>query len=398
MPGVLLTGVSMRAAAQSAVKAGYLTHTIDAFADLDLPRGKKKMARVNADGRFDASGVSQDARDVAADAVVYGSGFEDDSNSVDQLSQGRALWGNPPDVLKQVRSPRRLLEGLAAQGFLVPRIFEPGGDAPTPGRIPWLEKPFCSGGGRGIRPWNGSEISSGCYLEEFIEGSPGSIVFVARAGHAVALGVSRQLAGDTAFGATGFQYCGSILSHPANLFERGVSVAATAHAVAMAVARDYALVGLNNVDFIARRGVAYPLEVNPRWSASVELIERAHGFSMFGLHADACARGTLPDDRLPLCLRRAVGKAIVFARSDLVVGRTAEWLSQPDVADVPVPGSYIWRGQPICTIFAEGDDPAACYRALVGRAHQVYDEVRRWREPVFPWVFYQQLLNAIERL
>ena len=379
MPEVLLTGVSMRAAAQSAVKAGYHTHTIDAFADLDLPPPHMRPVPIDGESRFDARRAASDTLGVQADAVVYGSGFEDDSPAVDRLSQGRVLWGNPPDVLQKVRSPRGLLEGLAQQGFRVPRIFEPAGGAVPPAGVAWLEKPFRSGGGHGIRRWRpGSAIAEGSYLEEFIPGRPGSIVFVARAGRAVPLGISRQLAGEAAFGATGFQYCGSILSHPADLFDRGVSVATTAHAVAMAVARDYGLVGLNNVDFIARHGVAYPVEVNPRWSASVELVERAHGFSMFGLHADACARGTLPDDRLPLCLRRAVGKAIVFAREDVVVRRSHEWLWSRDVADVPRPGSLIRRGEPVCTVFAEAPAADQCYWGLVRRAARIDAEVATW--------------------
>ena len=197
------------------------------------------------------------------------------------------------------------------------------------------------------------------------------------------LGISRQLAGDAAFGADGFRYCGSILSHPAELFEHGVSIAATAHALAAAVTRDYALVGLNGIDFVARRGVAYPVEVNPRWCASVELVERAHGFSMFGLHADACSRGTLPDDRIPLCLRRAVGKAIVFARDGprrrrdgelAVVSRrrgrarsrgTPHSPRRPDLHGVR-------RGR---------RPPRPATAALVRRAEAVYDEVRGWTAP-----------------
>ena len=378
MPEVLLTGVSMRAAAQSAVRAGYHTHTIDAFADLDLPRGKKRMARFNVDGRFDAYGAGSDSSGVEVDAVVYGSGFEDESGAVDLLARGRALWGNPPDVLTKVRSPRQLFEGLARQGFVVPRIFEPPADARPSARVYWLEKPFRSGGGHGIKPWQGGGVTPGCYLEEFIDGRPGSIVFVARGGRAVPLGISRQLSGDPAFGATWFQYCGSILAHPSDLFPHGLAVAATAHALAMAIARDYSLVGLNNVDFIARHADAYPVEVNPRWSASVELIERAHGFSMFGLHADACSRGTLPDDRMPLCSRRAVGKAIVFARANVVSRHTHHWLLMRDLADVPRPHTFIRRGQPICTVFAEAATADECHAALKRRAERVYDDVNAW--------------------
>lgn len=378
MPEVLLTGVSMRAAAQSAVRAGYHTHTIDAFADLDVPSTKTRPVPIDSEARFDASRAASETANVEADAVVYGSGFEDDSPSVVRISQGRALWGNPPEVLRKVRSPRGLFDGLAAQGFRVPRIVEPDDAAVPASNVFWLEKPFRSGGGHGIRPWVAGPISQGCYLEEFIDGAAGSIVFVAQGGRAVPLGISRQLAGLSEFGATGFQYCGSILSHPADLFARGVAVAADAHALAMAVARDYGLVGLNNVDFIARDGVAYPVEVNPRWSASVELVERAHGFSMFGLHADACSRGTLPDDRLPLCLRRAVGKAIVFARIACFARRTREWLWSRDVADVPRPRTLIRRGEPICTVFAEAATPKECYSALVARASRIYAEVATW--------------------
>ena len=112
-PDVLLAGVSMRAAAQSAVKAGYRTHTIDAFADLDLPRFKKTVDLSEPGGGFNARRASVVARKVTADGVVYGSGFEDDPRAVDCMSRGRALWGNSPEVLRQVRSPRRLLAGLA---------------------------------------------------------------------------------------------------------------------------------------------------------------------------------------------------------------------------------------------------------------------------------------------
>jgi len=102
-PDVLLAGVSMRAAAQSAVKAGYRTHTIDAFADLDLPRFKKTVDLSEPGGGFNARRASAVARKVTAGGVVYGSGFEDDPRAVDRMSRGRALWGNSPDVLRQAR-------------------------------------------------------------------------------------------------------------------------------------------------------------------------------------------------------------------------------------------------------------------------------------------------------
>ena len=82
---------------------------------------------------------------------------------------------------------------------------------------------------------------------------------------------------------------------------------------------EFGLVGLNGVDFIARRGVPYPIEVNPRYSASMELIERAHGSIMFEIHSRP-SRGFLPTS-LP-AQRWIQGKAIVFARQDVSLGDT----------------------------------------------------------------------------
>jgi len=379
VPHVLLAGVSMRAAAASAVRAGFEPWTVDAFRDLDCAWPGSR-APFDAQGRFDAWLAWWKARAIDANAVVYGSGFEDEPRVVQFLSRGRSLWGNPPDVLRQVRSPVTLLDGLARRGYRVPRVFEArGDDVVPPAGVVWIEKPVRSGGGNRVRRWtSGSAIADGCYLEEFIEGTPGSIVFAASKGGAVALGISRQLAGDPAFGATGYRYCGSILSHPAGLFAQGVSVAATAHAMARTVAEDYGLVGLNGLDFVARKGVAYPLEVNPRWSASMELVERAHGISMFQLHALACSRHELPVDRARLCIRRAVGKAIVFARWGVMVRHARQVLGGLDVADLPRSRTWIRAGEPICTVFAEAGDPDACYRRLVEQAAVIYQRARQW--------------------
>ena len=111
----------------------------------------------------------------------------------------------------------------------------------------------------------------------------------------------------------------------------------------------------------------HPVEVNPRWSASMELIERAHGISMFAIHADACAKGELPQfvDRSPEP-PATHGKAIVFARQDVVVGDTRAWLEDPNVSRCAArQGDHIAAGQPICTVFAAGSDEGNCHARLV---------------------------------
>jgi predicted ATP-grasp superfamily ATP-dependent carboligase len=347
---VLIAGVSTRAAAASAVRAGLDVTTVDAFGDCDQPRA----ARVLRVGRpFTAAAAARAARDVACDAVVYLSSFENHPAAVAALARGRTLWGNPPAVLARARDARL----LAALGGA------PIADSPSPaGR--WLIKPRASGGGAGVRPWTGGPVPAHAYLQEFVPGTPGSVVFVADGRRAVVLGVSQQIVGDAAFGASGFRYCGNILG-PAPV--DGASVAD-------AVTRRCALVGLNGIDFIARDGEPVPIEVNPRWSGSMELVERAHGVSLFAMHAEACGRRTLPGAPLT-APAHAYGKAIVFARGAVQAPDTTSWLEDRSVADIPHPGERIAAGSPICTVFATAATVADCHDALVRRAAAIYEAV-----------------------
>jgi predicted ATP-grasp superfamily ATP-dependent carboligase len=206
------------------------------------------------------------------------------------------------------------------------------------------------------------------------------VAFVAANGAAVPIGLSVQLFGDRAFGADGYRYCGNILAPAGDaVFEQDDVLMDRACAIASAVTTSFGLVGVNGVDFIAAAGEAYPIEVNPRWSGSMELVERAYGLSVFGAHAAACARAELPAFDLPRARQhaRAVGKAILFARRPVTMGDVSVWLVERTVRDVPRPGERIAAGRPICTIFADGDDAASCYAALVDRAERMYSRLDR---------------------
>jgi uncharacterized protein len=418
---VLLAGISMRAAAESAARAGFTVTAIDAFADLDQhPSVRSLSLRRDLAAPVSAHAAARAARDIACDAVVYGSSFENHPRAVRTLAAGRALWGNSPEVLRRVRDPRLVGEALSRRGLPVPAVGSmPGGHAGRSKDRPlnhsglvvhdadvghalegvrrdrshgdevrreWLVKPLASGGGHRVRPWRrATHVPHGCYLQERVQGVSGSVVFVAAGGRAVPLGLSRQLAGDRAFGASGYQYCGNVLAAADDaVFGRDDALEAAASVLANAVAETFGLVGVNGVDFVARDGSPYAIEVNPRWCASMELVERAYGLSVFGAHAEACATGALPAFNLARARRDAgaIGKAVVFARRDVVTGDTRAWLADPSVRDVPHPHERIRGGRPVCTVFAEARDAAACYGALVRRADAVYAALAVWEREV----------------
>jgi predicted ATP-grasp superfamily ATP-dependent carboligase len=380
---VLVAGVSARAIAESAARAGFDVMALDAFADRDQHPAVRALS-VSRDFHlaFSATAAARAARTLDCDAVAFASPFENHPRAVEALARGRRLWGNAPSTLRAVRDPVRLATTLRRHGLAAPAVRV--GPA---ARGHWLVKPFASGGGHRVRRWRGGpRLPRGRYLQQFLDGIPGSVVFVAARRRAVPLGMSRQLVGDKRFGAAGFRYCGSVLAPIGDLqFARGARVLQRACAIAGFVAREFDLVGLNAIDFIAGDGVVHPIEVNPRWSASMELVERAFGVGTFAAHAQACVDGVLPRFDLRAAFRRlsrAVGKAVVFADEDLVVGDTSDWLFRGDVRDVPNTGDRIRAGHPICTVFADGRDSTECEGGLVTAAAWIYERTRVWEQRI----------------
>jgi predicted ATP-grasp superfamily ATP-dependent carboligase len=371
---VLIVGVSTRAAAESAAKAGFDVIALDGYADLDQHPSVRALSLSRDFGMaFSAETIVSASKEISSDAVVYLSNLENHPGAVDALASERALWGNPPAVLRRVRDPNALAAAFAERGACFPRVLTSSSHTPIDTTTRWLIKPRVSGGGHGVRFWSAGEaVSRGHYLQEFMRGVPGSVVFVAAGGGGVALGISRQLVGESAFGVSGFRYCGNIISVREDLI-------APATALVQALTEAFPLVGVGSIDFISTDGRLCPVEVNPRWTASMELVERARNLSMFGTHADACMRAALPSfdlTRWPAAAQ-VHGKAIVFAREDIAVGDTQGWLADPSVRDVPRAGEHIAAGQPICTVFAVAPDDAGCHQRLVERAERIYADVAR---------------------
>jgi uncharacterized protein len=397
---LVIAGVSTRAAAESAARAGFAVTAIDAFGDLDHHPSVKVLALTHT---FTARTAALAAQSIDCDAVVYLSNFENHPNAISALAQGHTVWGNSPAIVRRVRDPLMLAAALRGRGFSVPQVrlkpdttyVDDGGfsrtmiddkirlkpDPTFTGR--WLVKPLASGGGQRIQLWDRATIPPrGCYLQEFIDGPSGSVVFVAAGGRAVPLGISRQLVGEPAFGAEGYRYCGSILAAAEDpQFEHESALMDAASALARAVAEEFDLIGVNGIDFVGRAGIPYPIEVNPRWCASMELVERAYGLSVFEAHASACAAGLLQEFDVVAARRQrgAVGKAVVYARQDVTVGETRTWLTEfENIHDIPQPGSRIPLGAPVCTIFADGRDGLTCHDALVQCAGRVYAHLEAW--------------------
>jgi predicted ATP-grasp superfamily ATP-dependent carboligase len=226
----------------------------------------------------------------------------------------------------------------------------------------WVVKPLAGGGGVGVRfAEPGAPAPPGCRLERYVEGTPGSVFFVAAGGEAVALGVTEQVTGMPELAAPGFAYAGNILyGDPRPL-----------QPLCDALAAWFGMVGLNGVDFVVTPDGPVVLEVNPRWTASMELWEQATGESLVALHVAAVCGGELPV-RLPP-VEGAWGKAILYGERPGIWRFHGDWRDF-GLCDVPAAGAPVLPGRPVCTVLASGDTVSEVRERLAAKARRVRRE------------------------
>jgi predicted ATP-grasp superfamily ATP-dependent carboligase len=344
-----VVGASARAAVHSLARAGFKAWAVDLFADRDLKR-VAPCTSCPPDSFPDA--LPQLAAQFPLGPVLYTGGLENSPHIVGELAATRELWGNPPDVLERVRDPHLV---RATLGDRAPRLIATGQPCPTTGR--WLRKPLRSSGGHGIRfAQPGEPPSPAHYFQEFIDGPAMSAVFV----NERLFGVSQQLIGEPWLHAKPFAYCGNV--GPVAPSDQLVHLGEILH-------QSVGIRSIWNVDFIPDGNAPRLVEVNPRYSASVEVIEHATGRAIL-------ASGGRQPPELPI-----IGKAIYYAPHCIVFPASGPWDADlagdsdpwqlPTFADIPDAGAVIERGHPVLTIFAAGSSPTECRERLQSRAAEL---------------------------
>jgi len=364
---LILVGASVRAAAFSALRAGLSPWCVDLYADRDL--AARCPARRVAPSRY-PGGIAALLREAPPGPWMYAGAFENHRLFVRRLRREhprRSLWGNDAAVLAAVRDPRRVHALLTAAGLPCPAVRPPSAKTLPPGR--WLVKRTSSAAGVGVgpvvtRPPAGPR-GRGAYLQQFVEGESHGAVYAALPGRTHLLGVSRQLLGGR--GKSEFAYAGSV-----GPVYPGRGATRTLQRVGAVLAAGAGLRGLFGVDFVLADGVPWPVEVNPRYSGSVEVLEYATGLRALEWHRRAFDPGPPPAPPRPA--RDVVGKSIYRASRAFTFPEDGPWADDlkpdapvdgmPGFADLPRPGESFAAGQPVLTCFARAADVAACVAAL----------------------------------
>jgi predicted ATP-grasp superfamily ATP-dependent carboligase len=245
----------------------------------------------------------------------------------------------------------------------------------------WLCKPRKGAGGSGIQ-FASEEVTDKAttYYQEYIEGRPCSLLYLGDGRRARLLGMTWQLVGVSWLHAASFRYCGSIGPIDPVVVRRP-----SLQELGDVLAGECGLCGLFGVDGILRGEVFWPVEINPRYTASVEVLEHAAGLPILTWHAHVFTQKRLPSLAPPAVPpNRSIGKAILFARDDLLFPADGPWMAEarsptslhemPAFADIPAAGERIEAGRPVLTFFARAGSPSACDDAL----RQSAADLDRW--------------------
>ncbi len=354
-PKLALLGASVRAAAQSARRGGYYVIGIDLFGDTDTRASCDEFYLLQPDHPATLAPIAAAVRGVSVRRVGGIRRPLDDRLPSDGNQPSSATWRNFDDLEEFADdSVVRFPEVIAAT------------KPPPAGR--WLRKQLDSCGGLGVgwataqwaadseRTSEAAASDAGLrdvVFQRWIRGRPFGATLMHDGTRTELIGVCRSTVirlGDLPFvysGSIGPVHCRGWL-HDA-LVRFGASAAKSRN-----------LCGLFNIDFIldSQRRI-WVLEINPRWSASMELIELRlresdpkQSLIAAGLQAEARPLSSEAWSRLVCQPGTTYVKRIHFASRSMAFDRR-EWERNRRPAetlhDLPVDGQRILAGEPICT-------------------------------------------------
>jgi predicted ATP-grasp superfamily ATP-dependent carboligase len=308
-PKVLIVGASCRAAAQCAVADGYAVVAADSFLDRDLI----ECATTHLVDPFPGSAQSLVNTCRGATLLLAG-GMENYPDIADELVAGGLRAGVNGNQLRTLRNPENWELWAVASGLLWPATGSSLGPPQAHAQTDCLVKTLRSAGGLGVRRWTGERLLPDEYLQQFVAGDSIGIQFLSDHAGTAVVGIARSLQPAAIWAPTPFAYRGSIapVTVPTQTRE-------TVNRFATRVSNETGIRGLWQADFVFNETGLWLLEINPRWSASMELTQLVNRWPLVHWHVQACAGATptlCRELQSPTASSGIVGKAIRYAKSE----------------------------------------------------------------------------------
>jgi predicted ATP-grasp superfamily ATP-dependent carboligase len=389
-----VVGIDTVSIANSAREAGYRIYATDYFGDMDLRRVCSGCEAIIEQKRGKSCGkmekkfkpeaflkmVKSLLQKYEIDAILLSSGLDDFFDVLHNLEDLVPILGNSPEVIERVRKKPGFFKELKRLGIahpetvIVKSVDEAKAVAVEIG-YPIIVKPVRGFGGVGVRTaqnpkeierafFEASLVTKDLLVQKFINGIHASVSFLATDKAVKVLTLNEQLLGlRFLFQQEPFGYCGNIVPvYFAN------STLESCKPITEKIASHFGLKGSNGIDLvIPEKGRPHVVEVNPRFQGTLECVERVLRINLVKSHIDACLHSSLPtikDKTSTFCTRLILYAPKRIVVPDLTVFR--------EVRDVPVPGTIIEKGEPLCSIIASENSRLSSLRKAKRMAKKIY--------------------------
>lgn len=341
---VLVVALCGRALARSAHAAMIPVTVLDVFCDADTQLWANAASRVgNISSGIDYRRMLELADSLCPSprctGLVYGAGFESAPGVIADLSQGRVLFGNEPEVLAAINTPEHFFATLDRLGVPFPAVRLLPPDNPDG----WLAKRVGASGGAHVQPAQRVTGQDGYYFQRKVPGRVMSVLFMANGREAQVVGVSEQW--QTGTKARPYSYAGAVSQQRVS-----DTLYSAFRQLVGSLTQEWKLRGLNSVDLVVSGDEFNVLEVNARPVATAELYDNERRGSLFKQHLAACCGAELPARHRS---ERMYAQQVVYAERDLHVPDFFTWPVW--CSDKPAAGSTVRRGEPVCTVHGSGN-------------------------------------------
>lgn len=286
--------------------------------------------------------------------MILGAGAECYAPLITSITAWKFL-GCSPEIIDQVTTPHKFFAALDLLDITYPTtsFTRPRDDSA------WLQKTISSCGGLGVVKLKQDTPSSSVhYWQREQTGVPISALVLADGIKHLQIGINQQIM--SSLEGLPYVYSGAIANvELSKVIQEKISTYTSL------LVKYFKLKGLFSLDMIWHNEEIYVLEINPRISASYELYERLNSMhNLVDAHIRVCEGDALCEFEIRAGL---VGQQIVYAQQDSEVSETAwpTWLS-----DRPNVGDCIAKGEPLCSVFAEGEQREDVQALLQDRVRQ----------------------------
>lgn len=363
-PQFIAVGISTRALLESVGQARSNCLSIDFFSDRDTRSGLLNSIRIHdfADALLHCVREGDPMRRTG---ILWAGGIENNievARSVEHCRQLRNV-GCSFESMKNVRDPHAVADALKQAGIpaLDIRSTLAAGEESQ-----WIVKPLKSGGGDKVHLLEDAKAPFDPdyqYLQRLVHGPVYGASFIGRGKSAELIGCCRHLLSTSS--KSPFRYEGSI--GPMSMTQL---VTRKLSAIGNVLANKFELRGWFGMDVVVNMEQVWLLEINPRFTSSMELLDGRSVPSLFETHL--ASFDLIPIDVLnPSTDEHSQAKRPVAAKATFFNGTNRDlfidarksdalWRlnqsAKSTVCDVPCPDWTAIPGSPVCSIRTEGDN------------------------------------------